>query len=163
MKQIASCRLATFQESINGARMHEIEHGHNTKHQNRIKNIQKYLMAHDVPCISLQIFNHSKDRSDENEGADGVQRTHVFSPGDLDRDRLSGRFSDNSEIENDTDENKKAEEEDLNYETANDDIRAEVLRRLGFVGHDPATYMLAVSNPKKMIKWKKDFAHRSLA
>ena len=81
-------------------------------------------MDHDEPIVALGVFNHSYDRSHEDQDADEVKREHVLLP--RRGVALAGRLLADARVENGGCDNEEAEDDDLHDETADDDVGAHV-------------------------------------
>jgi len=104
------------------------EDNHDNDHEQCVKNIQENLVRDEVTPVTLQVFDHSKDASDENESADSVQHYQVPPPRHRVLRRLGCWLGDNASVKPNSREDKEAEDGDLDEQSGDDGILAEVVR-----------------------------------
>lgn len=138
----------------NLTRMNPIKHDHNRQHKHGIKNIQKHLVAKQIPRIALQVLDDAENAPDHDEAAGKVQVVQMALPGKivegvarcegrggrragelvvaLEVDSLLERFVvDEAVVEDAGDDDEEAEEEELREEAGDDEFFARVERGQG--------------------------------
>lgn len=66
--------LTTAKERRNLARVDPVHDHHRNPHDQSVEDVQEHFMNHDEPIVALGVFNHSYDRSHEDQDADKVKR-----------------------------------------------------------------------------------------
>lgn len=79
-------------------------------------------MGKDESRIAHQVFDDTKNASDEDNGAREVENANMLSPWYLSRGRQSRRDQMDTIMENDCRDYENPEEEDLDEETCNNDL-----------------------------------------
>lgn len=72
--------IPTSHQDTDLSRMNKCKHPHRRQHQARIEQIEEYLMGYQVSIVSLDVFDESEQRTDENEGTADVECHKVFLP-----------------------------------------------------------------------------------
>jgi hypothetical protein len=65
--------------------MHHIQKNHGGKDEQRIKNVQVYLVVQKIPVIPLQILGQPEDGAHHDQEAGNVEDMEMFAPGDVGR------------------------------------------------------------------------------
>jgi len=97
--------------------MKHVHEDHDEQHQDPIENVYKYFVALDIPAISVEIFDDSKNGTDENGDSRREQSEQQGSPTETTTfQALAGlccRILCNSTVENDGGNHENAEEQEL--------------------------------------------------
>lgn len=75
---------------------------------------------------ALDILDCAEDRSDHDEGADGVEDVYVTGPGRVDLAGLDGRASSHTAVKQADDDDEEGKDKELHAETADDEVATEV-------------------------------------
>jgi hypothetical protein len=105
--------------------MINIKQHHRQKHQHCIKNIQENFMVQQIPILTHNILNDSEDGSDHDHEAGAVEDIEVALPRDGELLGTQGRHGAEAIVEYSGDKDKETEKENLDPETAGDDVLAE--------------------------------------
>lgn len=92
---------------------------HRDEHDQRVENVQIYLVRHDVTAVALDVLRDPHHRADEDEQADDVQADHVPLPRHL--VALRRRRPAEPRVEDGGCDDEEAEEDDLQKKAADDD------------------------------------------
>lgn len=106
--------------------MINIEQHHSEEHQHGIKDIQEYLMIQQIPILAHNVLNDSEDGTDHDQEAGAVENVEVALPWDSELLGTQGGHGAQAVVEDPSDEDKEAEEEDLDSQTASNNILAEL-------------------------------------
>ena len=104
-------RLATTKMRLDFRWMNPIHRDGRKPHQRRVEDVQEHLVCHDVPIVAFYVLNHTDKRPDEDEYADHIEREHVLVPWRL--LALSSRSLRSAHVEDNTCQDKEAEDNDL--------------------------------------------------
>jgi hypothetical protein len=105
--------------------MHKIKNSNCNKHQCGIKNIQKQLMAQNVPGIPLYILYHSDHTTNQDQRAREIEDMHMFLPWHVGLCGFVGWRGVHAFVEEQRDEDEEAEGDDLDEEAAEDYVLGE--------------------------------------
>lgn len=119
--------------------MDEIEQNHDRKHQTSIEDIKKCLVPEQIAIVPRTVLDHPEDRTNKDHQADGHQNPKMLLPTE-DAVEATGRWDLlYPHVEAGADEHKKAEKEELDEETDDDDLLTQFHAVEGSHGHDAAT------------------------
>lgn len=114
--------VASTKESTDSTRMDNIEQDHDEEHQDGVKNIQKHLVAQEVAIISLLVLHNPKEGSDQDEDACCIQGVEMASPWHLAGCRACRRVPVDPCVVDGGDDDKEAEEDNLDNQSTNHDM-----------------------------------------
>lgn len=96
-------------------------------------------MRDEVSVIALRIFDQPEDRADENKHASSVKCVQLALPRDGLRKGSGRGHSTHSQVKDDTCDDETAEEQQLHYKTADDDLLTGVYSADCTASHDATT------------------------
>lgn len=112
--------------------MEDIEEGDNNEHQCGVKDVNVYLGALECSGRATDVLGDSKDGSNHDEHAGHVHYQDKFLPWCGNRKAGCSGIVEDSTVEDHGHNHEKSEKDDLNAETADDDILAQFLTARGF-------------------------------
>ena len=98
------------------------EDDHYGRHQDRIENVEEYLVRNQVPSVALQVFDDSENASDQDDGAGRIQNPEVSPPRYSLAKRGSRRLPRQPNVEHNRGDDEESEDADLREETRDDDL-----------------------------------------
>lgn len=101
-----------------------VEDQHNEEHKHRVEDVQIHLVPEQISIIALEVFDNAENRSDHDEQAGDVQSVHVLLPGHIPRQRSRGGDLVEAPVEDRRCDDEETEEDELDEETAYDEILA---------------------------------------
>lgn len=111
--------------------MPDVEQHHGEKHEASVEDVEVDLVAQERAVVALRVFRDTEDGSDHDEDRSGVENVKEAGPGDVDGGGARSRVAVNAHVEDAGDDDKEAEEEDLDNQTADDDVVARLYCGLG--------------------------------
>lgn len=124
LETLLEIRVATTHKAVDLAGVRVVKNEHHDKHEQSVKDIDEYLMFHEESLVSLDVLDHTNDRSDQDEDTGNIKGIHVPIPYALQLFRTSRWISSDSHLEQASGDDEKAEEDDLHEETADDNVFA---------------------------------------
>lgn len=104
----------------------DVEHQHDQEHHGCIEDVQEVLIFEQDAIGSHRVLGDSEHGTDEYQGTGDVQDVEVALPWDSELLGSDGWRVDDASVEDEGHDNEENEEEDLDSETASDDVLAKI-------------------------------------
>lgn len=114
--------VSTAKQTVDLTWVAPLKSDHHNEHQQSIEDIDENLVLHEESVVSLDVFNHANNGTNQNEDASNVKGNHVASPDAAQLQGSRGGASGQASLENDRCDGEEAEEDDLNEKTADNDV-----------------------------------------